>query len=139
MTIAARSLLTARFLDLPARDVREGGGGDPALGATPIWDFSGLYSEPADNAIEADLSWADAAAKDFAAAYEGKLASLSGDALAKRSRPTEAIGGRLGRVMSYVFLRYQQNVVDADRAKALSDAQTRATDIEAPIVFSRSN
>ena len=47
----------------------------------------------------------------------------------------EAIDDILGRVMSYVGLRYYQNSADAARAKALGDAQSRITDLTAPIVF----
>ena len=98
-------------------------------------DFTGLYAEPAEAAIDADLDWAGKAAKDFATRYEGKLAELTGDGLAEAIKTYEALGERLGRVMSYVGLRYQQNVTDQARAKAYGDAQTRVTDIEAPIVF----
>lgn len=117
------------------RDASDPSAGAPDLGPLPVWDFSGLYSEPADAGVEADLTAAAEEAKRFAAAYEGKLAALPGDGLAQAIAEYEAIGERLGRVMSYVGLRYQQNVSDPARAKAYGDAQTRATDLEAPIVF----
>ena len=136
---ARTNALSLALAPIP-RDARDPAGGDPALGPMPVWDFSGLYpgagrDASVDDAIEADLAAAAEAAKQFAAAYEGKLATISGDALADAIEAYEAISTRLGRVMSYVGLRYQQNVTDPARAKAYGDAQTRATDLEAPIVF----
>ncbi len=116
-------------------DVREPFVADDALGALPQWDLSGLYPSPAEPKIDADFTAAEQAAAEFAAAYDGKVAQLDGPALAKAIAEYEAIESRLGRVMSYLGLRYQQNSADPARAKAMGDGQTRATDAFAPLVF----
>ena len=118
------------------RDIAEAGGaGDAAaLGALPAWDFSGLYAAP-EQELEQDIADAAAAATAFAQKYEGKLSGLSGDSLAAAIAEYERISEKLGRVMSYVGLRYHQNTADPARAKALGDAQTRITDLTAPVVF----
>ncbi len=61
--------------------------------------------------------------------------SLDADALLKAVREYEAIDDTIGRVMSYIVLRYQQNTSDPARAKAFGDARTRVTDLSAPLVF----
>ncbi|MBX2854191.1 MAG: oligoendopeptidase F, partial [Rhodobacteraceae bacterium] len=121
---------------LLTRDLPEASGpGDAAaLGMLPAWDFTGLYAAP-EQGLEQDISEATAASTAFAARYEGKLSGLSGDDLAAAITEYEQISEKLGRVMSYVGLRYHQNTADPARAKALGDAQTRITDLTAPLVF----
>lgn len=120
------------------RDTVESAGGDPALGPLPRWDFSGLY--PGDQsavakAIDADFDWAEAEIKRFADDYEGRLAGLDAAGLLRMIERYEAFEERLGRAMSYLSLRYQQDSLDAARAKAMGDAEARATHITAPLVF----
>ena len=108
---------------------------DAGLGALPEWRLDDLYAAPDDPALRRDLDWARAAAADFAARCEGKLAALDGDALAGVIAAYEAIQLKLGRVMSYASLRYQQNTGDAARAKFLGDMQGEVTDLTTPMVF----
>ncbi|MEM9726488.1 MAG: M3 family metallopeptidase, partial [Pseudomonadota bacterium] len=113
------------------------GGGEDAgpLGDLPLWDFSGLYADPAEPKIDADLQAAEAEVKAFAAAHEGKLAEHSAAEMLAALKSYEAIYDKIGRAISYVGLRYQQNSADPERGKALGDAQARITDITAPLVF----
>ncbi|MEL6316911.1 MAG: M3 family oligoendopeptidase [Pseudomonadota bacterium] len=108
---------------------------DPVLGTLPRWDFSGLYAGDAEAAIEADFAWSEAEAKALAADCQGELAGFSGDALAQAIQRYEALEERLSRILSFISLRYQQKTTDPERKKAYGDAQTRATDLTAPIVF----
>lgn len=132
---ATRSPLSAAAAML--RDSRDAQGfvSDPVLGDLPLWDFSGLYEEPAEPKIAADLDWAREKVNGFAAAYEGKLADLAPDQLLSAVKDYEEIDDRIGRVMSYIVLRYQQNTSDPARAKAFGDARTKVTDLSAPLVF----
>ncbi|MEO1293160.1 MAG: M3 family oligoendopeptidase [Pseudomonadota bacterium] len=116
-------------------DARDAHIADPELGDLPLWDLSGLYPEPAEAAIDADIAQAAADAKAFAAEYEGKLASLDGAGLATAIARYEAMDQKLGRVMAYVGLRYYQKTTDPARAKAMGDAQGKATDATTPLVF----
>ena len=71
----------------------------------------------------------------FAGAYEGKLATLSAEALLDCVQAYEAIDITAGRVMSYAGLRYYQNTLDADRTKFMADAQDQVTDATTSLVF----
>lgn len=119
----------------PPRDAADASGESAALGALPEWDLSDLYAAPDAPEIRSDLDWAEAAARDFAARYEGKLAGLPGDALAACIADYEALDLRVGRLMTYAGLRYHQNTVDPARAKFMGDLQGRITDITTPLVF----
>ena len=105
----------------PCRDARDGAfDDDPDLAALglPQWDFTGLYPEPADDAIEADFQRCETEAKAFAERYEGKLATLSGDALAEAIALSEAMSETLGRIMLlHLSAQYAQQVTDPARAK----------------------
>ena len=47
---------------------------DAGLGALPEWRLDDLYAAPDDPALRRDLDWTRAAAADFAARCEGRLA-----------------------------------------------------------------
>jgi oligoendopeptidase F len=119
----------------PARDRAEAAHGAGPDAAPPVWRLDDLYAGPDDPALAADLAGARAEAAAFAAAHEGRLAALAGDALAGVIAAYEAIERRLGRVMSFAGLRYQQDTLDPARAKQLGDLQTAVADITAPLVF----
>jgi oligoendopeptidase F len=121
----------------PLRDRAEAAADDrdAALGALPEWRLEDLYPAPDAPAVKADLDWARKAAAAFAATHEGNLAKYSGDALAAVIAEYEAIDLKLGRIMSYAGLRYQQNTADPARAKFMGDMQAAVTDLTAPLVF----
>jgi oligoendopeptidase F len=120
---------------LAARDAADRAGGADALGPLPEWRLEDLYAGPDDPAMAQDLKAAADEARAMAADYEGKLAGLDGDALAQAVGRYERIESKLGRIMSYVGLRYQQNTADPARAKQLGDMQGSVTDATTPLVF----
>jgi oligoendopeptidase F len=105
------------------------------LGDLPDWDLRDLY--PATDAPEfaRDMEWLEKACADFAARYEGKLASLDAAALLDCVLTYEQIDVIAGRIMSFAGLRYYQNTMDSDRAKFMADAQDRITTFTTPLVF----
>lgn len=119
-------------LPRPVFDANASGGG---LGKLPDWDLSDLY--PATDAPELarDMEWLEKACADFAATYEGKLASLDAEGLFDCVLAYEKIDVIAGRIMSFAGLRYYQNTMDSDRAKFMADAQDRITTFTTPLVF----
>ena len=109
-----------------------------SLGALPEWDLTDLYPAPDAPEFDRDMAWLEKACADFAAAYEGKLATLDAAALLKCVEEYEAIDVTAGRIMSYAGLRYYQNTMDSERAKFMADAQDRVTTFTTPLVFSGS-
>ena len=112
-----------------------GGASGKGLGSLPDWDLSDLYPGPDAPEYERDMDWLIQACADFAAKYEGNLASLSAAELLECVEAYEAIDVAAGRIMSYAGLRYYQNTMDSERAKFMSDAQDEVTDATTALVF----
>ncbi len=112
-----------------------GSGGGKELGDLPEWDLSDLYAAPDAPALRRDMDWLGTECADFAAVYEGKLATLDAAGLLDCVHRYERIEAVAGRIMSYAGLRYYQHTTDPDRAAFMSDCQDKVTDHTTPLVF----
>ena len=119
-------------LPFPLFDANAASGG---LGNLPDWDLSDLYPAPDAPEFSRDMDWLETACTDFAARFEGKLATLDATAMLDCVKAYEAIDITAGRLMSFAGLRYYQNTLDSDRAKFMADAQDKVTDCTAALVF----
>ncbi len=124
-----RPLLDARVLDANASCAAG------HLGPLPDWDLTDLYPSPDSPEFHRDMSWLKQSCAGFAATYQGKLATLSAEALLDCVQSYEKIETTGGRVMSYAGLRYYQNTLDSDRAKFMADAEGQITDFTTALVF----
>ncbi len=106
-----------------------------ATNRLPRWDLSDLYPSPDSPAIEADFVRAEARAKEFAASYAGKLAGLSGAALAKAIAEYERIEETLGRVISYAQLLFAGDSSDAATGRFYQSVTERVTAISTHLLF----
>ncbi len=121
-------------LPRPVFDAHASGGGS-GFGNLPEWDLRDLYAAPDAPEFARDMAWLEKACADFAAAYEGRLATLDAAAMLRAVQEFERIDVTAGRIMSYAGLRYYQNTMDSDRAKFMADAQDRVTVFTTPLVF----
>ncbi|VDC30813.1 M3 family oligoendopeptidase [Pseudogemmobacter humi] len=121
-------------LPLP-RPVFDANASGKALGDLPEWDLRDLYPAPDAPEFSRDMDWLTSACTDFAARYEGRLATLSADELLACVQDYERIDITAGRLMSYAGLRYYQNTMDSERAKFMSDAEGAVTDATTALVF----
>jgi oligoendopeptidase F len=119
--------------DLRRNDSHASGGND--LGGLPVWDLTDLYAAPDAPEVARDLDWLVTACADFAARYEGRLATLDAAGMLAAVTEYEAIDITAGRLMSYAGLRYYQQTTDSARAKFMADTQDRVTDATTPLVF----
>jgi len=101
----------------------------------PRWNLTDLYPGIDSPAIGEDLAAARGESKAFRREFEGRLASLDGDALAASVRRYEAIQERLGRVISYAQLVYAENMTDPAHARFYQSSQERVTDISVELLF----
>ncbi len=111
------------------------GGPKTALGKLPEWNLGDLYSGIDDPAIKRDLDRADADCVAFEEAYKGKLATMTGAALAESVRRFEAIDDLMGRIGSYAGLVHAGNTVDPARTKFFGDVQERMTAASTHLLF----
>jgi oligoendopeptidase F len=109
--------------------------GSNGFGDLPEWDLRDLYPAPDAPEFARDMDGVTKAGADFAATYQGKLATLDAPALLACVQAYEGIETTAGRIMSYAGLRYYQNTMDSDRAKFMADAQDRITAATTPLVF----
>ncbi|MFC0199121.1 M3 family oligoendopeptidase [Paracoccus rhizosphaerae] len=105
------------------------------FGTLPEWDLTDLYPAPDSPELTGDVQKLDGMVRDFAAAYQGKLANLTPPQMLDCIRSYEQIDILAGRIMSYVGLRYYQNTTDPQRAKQMGDLQGKITDLTTPLVF----
>ena len=122
-----------QFTPRPAFDANVSGSKN--LGDLPEWDLSDLYESPDAAELKRDMDWLEEACASFANDYEGKLADLDAAGLLECVLRYEKIDMIAGRIMSFIGLRYYQITTDADRAKAMSDAQDKITTYTTPLVF----
>ncbi len=101
----------------------------------PTWDLGDLYPAPDSPAVEADFRHTEQAARAFAAAHQGRLASLSGGALAAAIAEYERIEEVLGRLMSYAQLLFAGDSTNAEIGRFYQTASERVTTISSHLLF----
>ena len=101
----------------------------------PTWDLSDLYPGPDSGAVKADFLKAESAAKAFEAAYQGKLAGLSGAALATAISEFEQIDEVLGRLASYAQLLFAGDSTDATVGQFYQTVTETVTTISSHLLF----
>ena len=95
-------------LPFPVRDANAAPGGKD-LGNLPEWDLTDLYTSEDAPELKRDLDWLEHACAEFAADYEGKLATLDAAGLLTCVLRDERINTVAGRIMSFAGLRYYQH------------------------------
>jgi oligoendopeptidase F len=106
-----------------------------AAGGLPSWDLGDLYPAPDSPAVAADFAKAEQAAQAFAAAYQGRLAAITGRELAAAITEYERIEEVLGRLMSYAQLLFAGDSNNADIGRFYQTASERVTAISSKLLF----
>ncbi len=101
----------------------------------PAWDLGALYEGRDSARIAEDLAASEAAARAFAAAFEGRLAGLDGAGLAAAIAEYERIDEVLGRLMSYAQLLFSGDSTDAAIGQFTQTMSERVTAISSDLVF----
>jgi oligoendopeptidase F len=101
----------------------------------PAWDLSDLYASSDDPKAMADLTQAEQSAKAFAQAQAGRLAGLSGAALAAAIAEYEGIQETLGRVGSYAQLLFAEDSTDPAVGQFYQTVNERITAIGSELIF----
>jgi oligoendopeptidase F len=101
----------------------------------PSWDLSDLYPAPDSPAVEADFAQAEQRAKAFSGMYAGKLADLSGSALAAAIADYERIEETLGRLASYAQLMFAADSIDGAVGQFYQTVNERVTAISSDLIF----
>jgi oligoendopeptidase F len=107
----------------------------PAAQDLPSWDLGDLYPAPDDPAVEADLAAAQRDAAAFEAEHAGRLATMSGAALAAAIAEYERIDEVLGRLMSYASLLFAADSTDGKVGRFYQGIGERVTTISSHLIF----
>jgi oligoendopeptidase F len=107
----------------------------PTVEVLPTWDLGDLYPAPDSPAVEADFARAEKAARAFAAALQGKLATMSGGVLAAAIADYERIEEVLGRLMSYAQLLFSGDSTNPDIGRFYQTVSERVTAISSNLLF----
>ena len=105
------------------------------LGNLPQWDLADLYPGRDSPELKRALADSETDAAEFAKTYEGKLAALSGDGLAKAIVEFERIQETLGRIMSFASLDYSTNMTDAETGRFSQNMQEKVNAISSALLF----
>ena len=124
--------MTSIHLPTPAHAPLDAAAADPAL---PVWDLSDLYAGPEDPRLAMDLDRIEDQARGFEERLAGKLAGLTGDALARAISEYEAMWEGLGRITSFAGLLFSGDAQDAANGRFYQTTQERVTAISSHLLF----
>ncbi len=105
------------------------------LGDLPCWDLKDLYPGPDSDALECDLSRAEADAKAFNGRWAGRLADLEGADFGRSIVEYEALEDLTGRATSFAELRHAGDLSDPEIGRFYQAVQERVTAISAELLF----
>jgi oligoendopeptidase F len=107
---------------------------DPEL-EQAAWDLDPLLDGEGEAGVDSRLDEAQRRATDFAERYASKLWELDGAGLAEAMHELAAIYELVGRVGTYVGLRFSTDTADPANGALLQKAQERETGIETALLF----
>ena len=105
------------------------------MSALPSWDLSDLFPSLDSKEVSQSLDDAQKLAKTFEQKYDGSVAGLSGDDLAKAIAEYEKIEDILGRLASYAQLIYAADMTNSEIAQFYQNISEKVTDISAETLF----
>ena len=105
------------------------------VGKLPEWDLKDFYDAPDGVQVKQDLAKMDTLCNAFTAAYEGRIESLSAEALAKAIAEYEVIQELFGKLGSYAGLRFYKNMSDPSIAQFYQNMQEQITVLSSRILF----
>ncbi len=104
-------------------------------GSLPTWNLADLYPGTDSPELAADLEQAEADAAAFEQRWSGRLAHLDGTVLGGAIAEYEAVDERLGRIMSYAYLVFAENMSEPERGRFLQSMQEKVTAISSRLLF----
>ncbi|MGI2031152.1 M3 family oligoendopeptidase [Rhizobium panacihumi] len=109
------------------------------LGDLPTWRLEDLYDSRDGAAFKADLDSATERARNFEAAWKGKLASAAektgAQGLGTAITEYDELDDLFGKIGSYAGLAYFSDTSDPANGKFYGDVQARLTDLSSHLLF----
>src|SRR5438132_1262280 len=106
-----------------------------ALGDLPEWDLSDLYPGRDSEVLQRDLTTLAADAEIFRDRHHGRLADLTGAALAAGVATYERLQEEAGRIMSYASLVHAGNLTDPEIGRFFQTMQEKINAVSTTLLF----
>ncbi len=100
-----------------------------------VWDLSSLYKSNNDPKIKQDLKKLKSAILEFKKNYKGKIAKEDGKELGKALKIYEQIQEDLGRLTSYAYLQYAEDMSDQKRTSFYQNISERVNELTTELLF----
>jgi len=122
-----------------AAESAAGSAATPGLGDLPSWRLEDLYESRDSKAFKADLEQATERARNFNAAWKGKLATAAtttgAGGLGAAIAEYDALDDLLGKIGSYAGLAYFSDTSNPANGKFYGDVQAMLTDLSSDLLF----
>lgn len=101
----------------------------------PTWDLSALYSDKDSSELKNDIKDVEDRARRFQKIFENKIVDLDGETLASTIKEYEEIEEILGRLHSFAYLLYAENISSEDNSAFYQNISEKITEISTSILF----
>ncbi len=101
----------------------------------PVWDLSDLYSDPESPEIFEDRDRANELADRLSEKYRGKVTRLNSEHLVEAIGLYEEIEEILGKLSSYSYLLFAEDMSSPERTKFYQDINEACNDISSKVLF----
>lgn len=106
-----------------------------ALGHLPTWDLSALYPHKDSDEFKNDVKNVTDRTRRFHKLFEGKITDLEGDILSSAIKEYEEIEETLGRLHSFAYLLYAENISNEENSAFHQNVSEKITEISSSILF----
>jgi len=104
------------------------------LGDMPAWDLSDLYTSLTDENIDIDIEKLEKMVEEFQS-YRGKVEKLNAKELYQAIIEYENIEELMGKLASYAYLKYSEDLSVDDNVKFNQKITEKLTDLSSKLVF----
>jgi len=101
----------------------------------PSWDLSPLYTSLNSKEIDSDLKKSSHLEKNFTKKYKSNITSLNASELHSAIKEYEKMEEILGRLSSFAYLYYAENMTDEKRSGFYQNIYEKINDISSELIF----
>ena len=101
----------------------------------PSWDLSDLYNSTKSPKLKSDIRKLDQLTSNFNKTYKGKVRNLNNKKIFTLISDLEIIERLNGRLISFAYLNYCEEVNNEEKNKFLSFIQEKLTKFESRMLF----
>lgn len=101
----------------------------------PKWNLTSLYQNREDPAIVSDIETVRQAINQFVSVHKGNIRRYTGAQLGKAIKEYEIISDRMGRLESYAYLQYSENMSHQKATLLYQNISEKMNELSAQLLF----